>query len=127
MNYRGDIMETNNMIKYVILNNEDNIKKITEKGYIPFYNRQTGKLEGYEFKKNNILGADCNVNFLYDEENDKFVLDDLTTIYGKKDTNLIIADALLSLALDGILTKEEITNDETGPDAEEKGDENESL
>lgn len=127
MNYRGDIMETNNMIKYVILNNEDNIKKIAEKGYIPFYNRQTGKLEGYEFKKNNILGADCNVNFVYDEENDKFVLDDLTTIYGKKDTNLIIADALLSLALDGILTKEEITNDETGPDSEEKGDENESL
>lgn len=120
-------METNNVIKYVILNNEDNIKKMTEKGYVPFYSKQTGKLEGYEFKKNNILGADCNVNFLYDEENDKFVLDDLTTIYGKKDTNLIIADALLSLALDGILTKEEITNDETGPDAEEKGDENESL
>ena len=116
-----------NEIKYVILNNEDNINKLTEKGYIPFYNRQTGKLEGYEFKKNNILGADCNVNFVYDEENDKFVLDDLTTIYGKKDTNLIIADALLSLALDGILTKEEITNDETGPDSEEKGDENESL
>lgn len=127
MNYRSDIMETNNVIKYVVLNNEDNIKKMTKKGYVPFYSRQTGKLEGYEFKKNNILGADCNVNFVYDEENDKFVLDDLTTIYGKKDTNLIIADALLSLALDGILTKEEITNDETGLDTEEKGDENESL
>ena len=127
MNYRSDIMETNNVIKYVIENNEDNINKLVEKGYVPFYSRQTGKLEGYEFKKNNILGADCNVNFVYDEENDKFVLDDLTTIYGKKDTNLIIADALLSLALDGILTKEEITNDETGPDTEEKGDENESL
>lgn len=113
MDYRSDIMK--NEIKYVILNNEDNINKLTEKGYIPFYDIETGNLEFYEFKKNNILGADCNVKFTYDKESDKFILDDLITIYGKKQTNMIIADALLSLALDGILIKEE------------KGAENESL
>lgn len=114
-------------IKYVILNNEDNINKLVEKGYVPFYNRQTGKLEGYEFKKNNILGANCNVNFTFDEENNKFLLNDLTTIYGRKETNMIIADALLSLTFENILIKEEISDDETKLDTEEKGDENVSL
>lgn len=113
-------MENENEIKYVIENNEDNINKLVEKGYVPFYSRQTGELEGYEFVKENILGANCCVVFLYDKENNEFVLDNLITIYGKKEISIVIADALLSLALENVLFKKEPTTIPDEPNEEEE-------
>lgn len=113
-------MENENEIKYVIENNEDNINKLVEKGYVPFYSRQTGELEGYEFVKENILGANCCVVFLYDKENNEFVLDNLITIYGKKEISIVIADALLSLALENVLVKKEPTTIPDEPNEEEE-------
>ena len=113
-------MGNENEIKYVIENNEDNINKLVEKGYVPFYSRQTGELEGYEFVKENILGANCCVVFLYDKENNEFVLDNLITIYGKKEISIVIADALLSLALENVLVKKEPTTIPDEPNEEEE-------
>lgn len=113
-------MGNENEIKYVIENNEDNINKLVEKGYVPFYSRQTGELEGYEFVKENILGANCCVVFLYDKENNEFVLDNLITIYGKKEISIVIADALLSLALESVLVKKEPTVIPDEPNEEEE-------
>lgn len=107
-------------IKYIIENTEDNINKLVEKGYVPFYSRQTGELEGYEFVKENILGANCCVVFLYDKENNEFVLDNLITIYGKKEISIVIADALLSLALENVLFKKEPTVIPDEPNEEEE-------
>lgn len=107
-------------IKYIIEDTEDNINKLVEKGYVPFYNRQTGELEGYEFVKENILGANCCVVFLYDKENNEFVLDNLITIYGKKEISIVIADALLSLALENVLVKKEPTTIPDEPNEEEE-------
>ena len=107
-------------IKYIIENTEDNINKLVEKGYVPFYSRQTGELEGYEFVKENILGANCCVVFLYDKENNEFVLDNLITIYGKKEISIVIADALLSLALENVLFKKEPTTIPDEPNEEEE-------
>lgn len=107
-------------IKYIIENTEDNINKLVEKGYVPFYSRQTGELEGYEFVKENILGANCCVVFLYDKENNEFVLDNLITIYGKKEISIVIADALLSLALENVLVKKEPTTIPDEPNEEEE-------
>lgn len=107
-------------IKYIIENTEDNINKLVEKGYVPFYSRQTGELEGYEFVKENILGANCCVVFLYDKENNEFVLDNLITIYGKKEISIVIADALLSLALESVLVKKEPTTVPDEPNEEEE-------
>lgn len=107
-------------IKYIIEDTEDNINKLVEKGYVPFYSRQTGELEGYEFVKENILGANCCVVFLYDKENNEFVLDNLITIYGKKEISIVIADALLSLALENVLVKKEPTTIPDEPNEEEE-------
>ena len=107
-------------IKYIIENTEDNINKLVKKGYVPFYSRQTGELEGYEFVKENILGANCCVVFLYDKENNEFVLDNLITIYGKKEISIVIADALLSLALENVLFKKEPTTIPDEPNEEEE-------
>lgn len=107
-------------IKYIIENTEDNINKLVEKGYVPFYSRQTGELEGYEFVKKNILGANCCVVFLYDKENNEFILDNLITIYGKKEISIVIADALLSLALENVLVKKEPTTIPDEPNEEEE-------